>query len=623
MPLPGTRSEIYRFGPYELAQATGELRKHGLRLKLQDQPVRLLVLLLENAGEVVSREQIQERLWASDVHVDYENAINSAVRKLREVLIDTSENPRFVETLARRGYRFIAPVVRMPAASLPAEPPVAPVEIPVLVAGKRRLNWFWAVVAVVAVVAVGGASWFWLGRGGAGPSLQAMPLTSSPGYESWPSFSPDGTQVAFAAGNGGKGYFDIYVQLIGSVQPLRLTTDPADHVFPVWSPDGRSIAFGSLDKVAREVTIQLIPALGGAEREVASLGKSYLFAIGGWSPDGRRLLISWQEKADAPEKLFWVSADTGEKQRLTSPPSGTLGDQWASISPDGKTIAFTRAQGLGTNGQAGNIGDLYVLALTSDFAPKGEPKRLTFDNAGMGGIAWTADSREIIFSSSRGGSVALWRMPVSNAEKPRRLEVGENGMRLAVSQRSRRLIYELLIAPDTNIWRLDLSAPDRPAVSLIASTRPDQDAQYSPDGKRIVFRSGRSGSNEIWMCDANGSSPVQLTSRGPAGSPHWSPDGRFVAFDSLADGRWQIFVMGASGGRQQQITQGQGGYNARPNWSHDGKWLYFSSNRTGRLEVWKVPAGGGSATQVTKNGETTLWNRPTVPRSTTTYTERS
>ena len=108
MPQPGTQGGIYRFGSFELAATTGELRKNGLRLKLQDQPTRILILLLENAGEVVTREQIQKRLWADEVYVDYENAINSAVRKLREVLIDNSDNPRFVETLPRRGYRFVA-----------------------------------------------------------------------------------------------------------------------------------------------------------------------------------------------------------------------------------------------------------------------------------------------------------------------------------------------------------------------------------------------------------------------------------------------------------------------------------------------------------------------------------
>ncbi len=109
MPPPGNHGEIYRFGAFELAAGAGELRKNGLRLKLQDQPIRLLILLLENAGEVVTRDQIQKRLWADDVHVDYENAINSAVRKLREVLVDTSENPRYVETLAKRGLPLYRP----------------------------------------------------------------------------------------------------------------------------------------------------------------------------------------------------------------------------------------------------------------------------------------------------------------------------------------------------------------------------------------------------------------------------------------------------------------------------------------------------------------------------------
>jgi DNA-binding winged helix-turn-helix (wHTH) protein len=129
MPLFGTHGEIYRFGAFELASGPGELRKHGTRLKLQDQPVRLLILLLENAGEIVTREQIQKRLWADDVHVDYENAINSSMRKLRDVLIDTSDNPRYIETLAKRGYRFIAPVSHILPTAV-ASSPVVPVDAP-------------------------------------------------------------------------------------------------------------------------------------------------------------------------------------------------------------------------------------------------------------------------------------------------------------------------------------------------------------------------------------------------------------------------------------------------------------------------------------------------------------
>jgi DNA-binding winged helix-turn-helix (wHTH) protein len=114
---------VYRFGGFELETGPGELRKRGTRIKLQDQPLQILVLLLEHAGEVATREQIQNRLWPPGAYVDYDNAINSAVRKLREALGDTSENPRYIETMARRGYRFIG---HLDAPSKPDQPPPAP-----------------------------------------------------------------------------------------------------------------------------------------------------------------------------------------------------------------------------------------------------------------------------------------------------------------------------------------------------------------------------------------------------------------------------------------------------------------------------------------------------------------
>jgi Tol biopolymer transport system component/DNA-binding winged helix-turn-helix (wHTH) protein len=603
MAMPGTQGEIYRFGVFELFSATGELRKHGLRLKLQDQPVRILILLLEHAGEIVTREQIQKRLWADDVHVDYENAINSAVRKIREALTDTSDNPRFVETVARRGYRFIAPVGRVRTGAVVPEvvtevmPEVMPVE---LHAPRVRLKSSWPLPAsaLVAVVAIAAAVWLWQGKAGSQAALKTVPLTSYPGYEQAPTFSPDGNQVAFSWNGENGDNYDIYVKLVGPGRPLRLTTNPAGDGFPAWSPDGRSIAFRRLESDGSG-TILLIPALGGAEREVTRLGKTSFSSIGGWFPDGRRLLISWKDKEGEPYGLFWVSLDTGEKQRITSPPSGTSGDLWCAISPDGQTVAFSRARGSGAISAAGSVGDLYTLPLTSDLAPKEGPKRLTFDNAGIGQMAWTADSREIVFSSSRGGSPALWRMPVAGSQKPKRLEVGDNAYFPAISPRSNRLVYQQAIPADNNIWRIDLKQPAAPPVSLIASTRQDMSAHYSPDGKRIVFHSDRSGSDEIWVCDADGSNAAQLTTKGHSGSPHWSPDGARIAFDSMVDGTWQIFEMSSQGGPPRQLTSGSA---MRPSWSRDGKWVYFGTSRTGRYEVWKVAADGGTAVQLSRNG---------------------
>src|SRR5687767_9048131 len=101
-----------RFGLFEADLQSGELRKDGLKIKLQEQPFRVLTLLLERAGEVVTREELRQKLWSTDTFVDFEHGLNSSVKKLRQALGDSADNPRFVETLARRGYRFIAPVER-------------------------------------------------------------------------------------------------------------------------------------------------------------------------------------------------------------------------------------------------------------------------------------------------------------------------------------------------------------------------------------------------------------------------------------------------------------------------------------------------------------------------------
>ena len=600
MPEPATQNEIYRFGPLELAAGTGELRKNGIRLKLQDQPVRILTLLLENAGEVVTREQIRKRLWADGVHVDYENAINSAVRKLRDALLDTSDNPRFVETVARRGYRFIAPVTRVQSgAAVVGVPPVElPVELPLAQRKSRRPLLI--LTAVVAGVLISAAAFWLYARTRPETPLTAIPLTTYPGYESSPSFSPDGNQVAFSW-NGEKGdNYDIYVKLIGSDRPLRLTTDPARDEFPAWSPDGRSIALLRRDPAVQEdFTLVLVPALGGPEREIAQfrrnmpkMGARNPPALFGWSPDGRWLLVGVQEG-----ELVRVSAESGEKSRLTTTDGSSV--LFAAIAPGGRSAVFARANTA--------VRDLFELSLTPDFLPQGEARRITFEESSLLGLAravrlgWAGD--DIVFSSdSPAPSEGLWRVPVSGAAKPRRLPVGVDASSLAISPRSHRLIYEQMIRPDTNIWRLDLTRPEAPPASFIASTQEEINPQYSPDGTRIAFVSRRSGYREIWVCDADGSNPIQLTDRKRlTGSPGWSPDSRHIVFDSLVGDQMQVHTMDANGGHARQLTSGRF-LNGRPAWSHDGKWLYFMSGRTGVPEIWKLPADGGDAVRVTRNG---------------------
>jgi dipeptidyl aminopeptidase/acylaminoacyl peptidase len=153
------------------------------------------------------------------------------------------------------------------------------------------------------------------------------------------------------------------------------------------------------------------------------------------------------------------------------------------------------------------------------------------------------------------------------------------------------------------MWRMPLNPTNREdAHPLAPSTRAEGTASYSPDGRRIAFPSYRSGHLEIWISQADGSHPVQLTAlHARGGSPRWSPDGQKIAFDSNAGGRFGIYVISAQGGQPVRLTTNAAN-DYRPSWSQDGKWIYYSSKRVGAPQIWKIPVTGGTELQVTKSG---------------------
>ena len=201
-----------------------------------------------------------------------------------------------------------------------------------------------------------------------------------------------------------------------------------------------------------------------------------------------------------------------------------------------------------------------------------------------------------------GGLEALV-VPATGSGEPRPLTTGENGSEPAVSRRGNRLVYSVL-REDSDIWRVDLAGRGAgvPEAKIIASTRSDIAPQYSPDGSKITFSSERSGHSEIWICDADGSNPVQVTSIGTfSGTPRWFPDGRRIVFDSQTDGQADLYVVDTAGGAPRRLTDDPSA-DVVPSVSEDGKWVLFASTRTGRFEIWKVPAEGGPAVQVTRQG---------------------
>jgi Tol biopolymer transport system component/predicted Ser/Thr protein kinase len=453
----------------------------------------------------------------------------------------------------------------------------------------RRRRWLWLGAALAAVLAL---ALFWVLRREppAGGELRAVPLTSYPGNQTSPALSPDGNRVAFLwnAETRESRQGQVYVIQIGGGPPVRITNQAAWPFSLAWSPDDRHIAF--LRQVEGDrFAIMLVPPIGGPERKLAETSTSDWPPCGlSWTPDAKWLAFSARNSPGEPQSIWAVSVDTGERRRLTFPrvAPGADGDMSAALSPDGRTLAFARWEKQG-------VGRPYALSLSRDLKPEGEPRRLTDRSYGLVGIAWLPNGGEIVFAAGE-----LWRLAVSGRSDPVRLLYAPEAALLPVIVR-RRLAYQWYKG-EKNLWRLDTRTGERTMLIGSGAARQNSDPQYSPDGRKIAFASTRSGSSEIWTCDADGSNCLQLTSYGgpAAGTPRWSPDSQSIAFDCRVTGQPAVYAVAADGGTPRLLADDA----YIPNWSRDGRWLYFASGRSGRVEAWKMPAAGGPATQVTRNG---------------------
>ncbi len=576
---------VIRFGIFEIDTRAGELRRSGVKLKLQEQPFQVLYMLVEHSGEVVTREELRNRLWPADTFVDFDHGLNAAIKRLRDALGDSAENPRFVETVARRGYRFIG------------NP-----EMPTATPSARLAPWQWlfttrnAIVAGLVVCALALSFLYYshpLGSKTGQPTI--VPAVTNVGEKYTPSLSPDGQHIAFSWNGGAGPHFSLYVKLVGTEEPLRLTKQVSIDFNPVWSPDGRYIAFCRIQK--GETGIYIISALGGAERR---LRKTFwkeqefyevIWNAGrlSWSPDGKLLAFSDRTSPDETASIFLLSLDSLEVRRLTSPLRLRGGASNPAFSPDGQTLAFT--------GVSQAFQSIYTVPVSG-----GEEQRLVSDGTDHWGLAWTPDGRDIVFANA-GWPVNpgwLWKVPFRGGE-PERLQFGQEGIEPSI--RGNRLVYVRQTA-NVNIWRrklnslLSVSSPDR----FVSSTRAESGAQFSPDGSKIAFESTRSGAYEVWMCRSDGSGPIQLTHFNTlTGTPRWSPDGQQIAFDSVAADNVDIFAVDSQGGSPRRLTS-EPSIECVPSWSRNGQWIYFSSNRTGSWQVWKMPSTGGPAVQVTHQG---------------------
>ena len=619
-----SRSYKLAFGPFEFHPGSGELFRHGSKVRLASQPGTVLDALVNRPGELVTREDLRNRLWPGATYGDFEHGLNTAVNKLRQTLGDVANQPHYVETLPGVGYRFVAPV--HPAApemavSNTREQGNGSIEVPPSPPdekqGRRRLlSGKLAVVIVCVVSAIGIAALIRSAslRSALQPGSQPKPssdeqnmmssnlrssiLTSAPGDAKSPSFSPDGRQIAFVWNGVERRHYDIYVQLVGGDTPLQLTHHKSGDGVPgppQWSPDGREIAFARCNSVRDGV--YTVPALGGPEHRLTnSPCRDWVAGRPSWTPDSKAMVMLDQCTPGGPRGVVLFSFATGEKRCLAAGSHGNFESDNA-LSPDGRTVAFLHLTDAG-------YGEIYAVPLSGE-----APRRLVTTDTYSWNPMWTPDNKYIVFYSYRGNMVHAWRVPAAGGPvEPEMVYPGVG----SISQDGRKLAYAERQTGGSSsqftpaaIWRTDLSNAGGPILrtrKLIYSQFLEDSAQPSPDGTHLALESGRSGTNQIWLNSTEGDHPVQLTNIGQhSGTPRWSPDGGWLAFDTHVDNHSHIFVVDAEGRNLHAITHGASD-NYVPSWSGDGKSIYFASSRTGSRQIWKHSLENGSERQLTEHG---------------------
>jgi Tol biopolymer transport system component/DNA-binding winged helix-turn-helix (wHTH) protein len=657
---PAAHPQKRRFGGFELDEHARELRRNGRRVRVPNQSIEILIALLAQPGELVTRETLRERLWPADTFVDFEHGLNASVRRLRDALGESAATPRFVETLPRRGYRFIGTLEPAPAADSPQtqpasqppatrEPPSTPAAAPSahVEHGRRpvqRRAAFWILGLAVAGVVMAASTRSREPRARHPfPDAVLTRITSDAGLQTEPTLSPDGTLVAYGADTAGN--FDIWVRAISGGNAVQVTTDASHDWQPSWSPDGSTIAFRS-ERAGGGIF--LVPASGGFERQLTTFGYRPR-----WSPDGSRLVFA-EATAGGMSLSLYVVRRTGGRPVGVSSSLMTARERQAAFAwhPDGQRLVIMGREhpdplGLLTVDVEGSQLDRWEVTEPVAQAMVAHELSVLRNQA----VAWDSHTDTLYFVGQSKGLFNVWSLDADSRTRrivggPHRLTTnGEAAVNVALSRDGRRLMFDTATQP-SQIWSFDLSAAGTETTGPGWAVTPDTEHAYSPelspDGTSLIFlreHPGRGVRQELVLRSlATGAERVLRIAdkeRGEVRGPplRWSPDGsmvvyRYVQSDSVlrtGDRRsfgafQQIRVYDLTADSEREVTTSAQVNDVPFGWSLDGREIYSTGARyvpgqnvVARLPLAAAPAAEKEVRVLGSMTSATLWQASVSP----------
>ena len=552
-----------QFGVFEADFTTGELRRSGVRVRLQSQPFKLLSVLVEHPGEVVTREALHLELWGSDTTVDYDHSLGIAVNKLREALGDSAENPRFVETLAKRGYRFIAPVriVADRSATESISAPALPVLVPAALRHNSRL-WFWLAACFALACLVLGLALV-LRKPARVPyaidqvTFTGRVLDTNLDNESFSSSASDGARIYFSHMDGGNPVLAEALAANGEISRFRLPSEIGAPLIGSLSPDGSKLVVRTHLQAAPEQALWIVPTLGGDARRVPNV----LAHDATWMPDGRRLLVA------SGSDLNVVGADGSDAHRLLTVQGLAF---WLRWSPDHRRLRFTvrDSKRQTTELWEANADGSNLHPLLPGWS---QPASECCGN-------WTPDGDWYVFQSSHenSGHSQIWALrerPWFRADRtPRQITNGPLDYQAPTTAPGGERVYFI---GATSQYQLLRAMPKASTfTTLDQSLSAAALAEYSRDGRWIAWLNA--ADNSLWRSRVDGSERIELTTP-PLRifNMRWSPDSRRLAVMALEPGKpWKVYLIEAEGGKLTPVLN-EDRNEADPTWSPDGNSIVF------------------------------------------------